>query len=81
MSGLTLFTVIQLGNSFWSMISFVAVAATFFIASWEEYHLNILDLPWINGATEGQFGIVLVYFFSGLVGTNYWNNELGIFDL
>jgi ethanolaminephosphotransferase len=72
-SGLTLFTVIQLGNSFWSVWGFIVAFVTFFMATWEEYYIEALNLPCFNGANEGIMGVIIMLLVSAVFGTSFWN--------
>jgi len=75
-SGLSLFTVIQLGNSFWSVWGFIVAFVTFFMATWEEYYTGSLDLPIFNGANEGIMGVFFMFLISALFGTSMWNQQI-----
>jgi len=75
-SGLTLFTVIQLGNSFWSVWGFIVAFFTFFMATWEEYYIEALNLPCFNGANEGVMGVTMMLLISAMFGTSIWNQQI-----
>jgi ethanolaminephosphotransferase len=75
-SGLNLFTVLQLGNSFWSLWGFIICFATFFMATWEEYYVEALNLPCFNGANEGIVGVAFLFIATGIFGTDIWNTTI-----
>jgi len=75
-SGLTLFTVLQFGNTFYSLIGFIITFGAFFLATWEEYYTESLDLPIFNGANEGLVGVAGFFIFSGIFGTQIWTQEV-----
>jgi len=72
-SGLSLFAVLQLGNNMWSIWGFIVTFVTFFMATWEEYYIEALNLPCFNGANEGIMGAIMLFLISGVFGTSIWN--------
>jgi ethanolaminephosphotransferase len=54
----------------------VTAATPFYFATWEEYHLGRLDLPVINGVSDGCFLIGLVIFGTGLTGPEFWSTPV-----
>jgi ethanolaminephosphotransferase len=79
--GLTLFTTIQLGNSFWSVWGFIVAFVIFFMATWEEYYIEALNLPCFNGANEGIMGVIIMLLISAFFGTSFWNQMIFGFEI
>jgi ethanolaminephosphotransferase len=75
-SGLSLFTVLQFGNSSGALIGYVITFGSFFLATWEEYYTESLDLPIFNGANEGLVGVASFFIISGIFGTQIWTIEV-----
>jgi len=75
-SGLTLFTVLQFGNGINSIIGYIITFGAFFLATWEEYYTETLELPMFNGANEGLVGVALFFIISGIFGTQIWTKEV-----
>jgi len=75
-SGLNLFTVLQLGNNFWSLWGFILTFVTFFMATWEEYYVEALNLPCFNGPNEGIVGVASLFIVSGIFGSSVWNTTI-----
>lgn len=48
----------------------------FFVATWEEFHLDALWLPIINGPSEGIVMTTLVYLLAGYLGNMFWQTPL-----
>jgi len=80
-SGLNLFTVLQLGNTYWSVFGFTVAFMTFFMATWEEFYVEALNLPCFNGANEGIVGVAFLFIVSGIFGSTFWNNTLAGIEL
>jgi len=74
--GLSLFTVLQLGNTYWSVWGFIVAFVTFFMATWEEYYIEALNLPCFNGANEGIMGCIIMIVISGIFCTDIWNYHI-----
>lgn len=48
----------------------------FYWATWEEYHLHALVLPWVNGPSEGVFGGALCSVLTFFVGPTWWHQTI-----
>lgn len=48
------------------------IAIPFFLCTLEEYFLDALDLPLINGVNEGALLVVGVFFFTAFAGQDFW---------
>eukprot|EP01017_Pseudomicrothorax_dubius_P041980 TRINITY_DN6792_c0_g1_i7.p1 TRINITY_DN6792_c0_g1~~TRINITY_DN6792_c0_g1_i7.p1 ORF type:complete len:334 (-),score=55.53 TRINITY_DN6792_c0_g1_i7:141-1142(-) len=70
----SLCTVLQAGNTEFSLIPFIMAIVPFYTATWEEYYINGLFLPAIHGASEGVVLVSLLFIFSGLVGQEFWTS-------
>ncbi|KAI3976819.1 hypothetical protein MKX01_008677 [Papaver californicum] len=62
-------------NTFWF---WVIAAVPFYGATWEHFFTNTLILPMVNGPTEGLMLIYVAHFFTFLVGTEWWSQQLGM---
>jgi ethanolaminephosphotransferase len=58
----------NLGRSWWTIAALVSSLATFYLATWEEYHTKRLYLGVISGPVEGILMIIGVFIVSGLYG-------------
>jgi len=76
-SGLSLFTIIQLGNGENTVFAYIIGSTTFFMATWEEYYVDALNLPAINGANEGVVLAIIMYVIAGIFGVDVWNTQVG----
>lgn len=52
------------------------IIAPFYLATWEEFHVGALYLPVFNGPTEGILITVGAFLTSGIIGTEFWAEEL-----
>jgi len=80
-SGLTLFTVVQLDINCSPALAYIMPMNAFFFATWEEYYVDGLHLPVINGANEGIVMVIFMFVISGIFGTQIWLKELGPYTL
>jgi ethanolaminephosphotransferase len=76
-SGLSVFTVVQFGNTALPLYAYMIGMTGFFLATWEEYYVGSLDLPLINGANEGVVAVIVLFIVSGIFGTQIWNTQVG----
>jgi len=76
-SGLSMFTVFQMGNTPLAVLAFMIAMVPFFMATWEEYYVEGLHLPVINGPNEGLVGLIFLYIVSGIFGTEIWTKHIG----
>jgi ethanolaminephosphotransferase len=51
----------------------------FFLCTWEEFHLNTLDLPCLNGVNEGTIIVSVSMILSGIFGIDFWINRVYLF--
>ena len=74
-TGILLIPVASVVGAGWSM-SMICVFSTsalcFYMQTWEEYYLEELILPVVNGPTEGLLGLVGMGITSYFVGSGYW---------
>jgi len=77
-SGLSLFTVAQLGNTNITVYAAIIGMVTFFLATWEEFYIESLNLPIINGANEGIVIVIALYIATAIGGTQIWNTSFGL---
>lgn len=52
---------------------------TFFVCTLEEYHLERLDFPPINGVNEGTLVASAVLIFTGFKDENFWLQTTNLF--
>ena len=45
---------------------------SFHFATLEEYYVGTLDLPPLNGVSDGSIPIIIFFFVSGVMGTEKW---------
>jgi len=76
-SGLSMFTVFQMGNTPQAVLAFMVAMVPFWMATWEEYYVEGLHLPLINGPNEGLVGLIGLYLISAITGAEFWANEIG----
>lgn len=76
-SGMTLFRVVQFGNTPTAVFASMVGMTTFYLATWEEYYVNALNLPMFNGANEGIVGVIFIYIITGICGCQIWTYQLG----
>jgi len=74
-TSMTLFTVLQFGNGWVSIFGYIIVMVPFFCATWEEYYLDGLYLPIVNGPNEGSLGVITLFIVSGAAGCSMWTNS------
>jgi len=51
----------------------------FFLNTWEEYYTGELNLPIINGISEGTVIACIILIMSGELGREFWIQEIGFF--
>ncbi|GAB9462761.1 hypothetical protein Gpo141_00000245 [Globisporangium polare] len=72
---MTMACVLQLGPT-WKALSLAWSAHVVFIcATWEEYYSGSLQLPLINGPTEGILIAISLKLFTAVVGPQFWTQE------
>jgi len=68
---------VQFGNTESVVYAFMIAMTTFFMATWEEYYVESLNLPIVNGANEGIFFVIIIYLISAILGCQIWNHSFG----
>jgi ethanolaminephosphotransferase len=81
LQGLSLATVLQIGNNWQSLMVYLIGCMPFFFTTLEEYYTNAMILPVINGPCEGCLVIGMFFLITGINGCNYWNEEDIIFPI
>jgi len=76
-TGLSIFTVAQLGNSNYTIYATMIGMTTFYLATWEEFYVESLNLPIINGANEGIVIMIAIYIASAIGGPGIWTHSFG----
>ncbi|KAJ7083364.1 CDP-alcohol phosphatidyltransferase-domain-containing protein [Mycena belliarum] len=64
---------LNLGRSWWTVVSQMATLANFYLTTWEEYHTGQLYLGVFSGPVEGILMIVGIYAISGTYGPSFWD--------
>jgi len=78
-AALIFLTCVQMGNNMYSIFSYVLLMIPFYTATWEEYYVEGLHLPIVNGANEGSLVAPALYLVTAIIGPNVWlENHLGI---
>ncbi|KII93135.1 hypothetical protein PLICRDRAFT_99893 [Plicaturopsis crispa FD-325 SS-3] len=67
---------LNLGRSWWTVISQIASLANFYLTTWEEYHTGQLYLAEFSGPVEGIIIVCVIYTISGLYGPAFWDNSI-----
>ncbi|KIK94389.1 hypothetical protein PAXRUDRAFT_828044 [Paxillus rubicundulus Ve08.2h10] len=67
---------LNLGRSWWTILSQIATLANFYLTTWEEYHTGLLYLGPFSGPVEGILMIVVIYIVSGIFGPSFWDKRL-----
>jgi ethanolaminephosphotransferase len=78
--GINLFAAVQFGNGIYSIIGYIVAFYVFFMAIWEEYWVESLNLPWFNGPNEGLMGLNILFVVTGIMGTEFWTRQLWGFE-
>ncbi|CAI5713617.1 unnamed protein product [Hyaloperonospora brassicae] len=73
---ITMASVLQLGATWKTLGLVLSGHFAFIFATWEEYYSGSLELPVINGPTEGILLGVALKLFTALVGVDFWTHEL-----
>lgn len=73
--GINIFAIAQGGNDLRSILGFSLATTMFMLPTWEEYYVGSLDLPIINGATEGILILISVFLFSSGVDKIWWTSD------
>ncbi|KAF9360594.1 hypothetical protein BGX34_007682 [Mortierella sp. NVP85] len=63
---------LQLGQSWWSVLSHLVTLGNFYLSTWEEYHTGTLYLSAFSGPVEGIIIIVLLYVITAFAGAQFW---------
>lgn len=65
--------IIKVDSLIFSLLVYYMTTFSFFFATWEEYHTEVMDLPAFNGVDEGAFLMSGLFFFTSFVGTSFWS--------
>eukprot|EP00010_Vexillifera_abyssalis_P007942 CAMPEP_0201544766 /NCGR_PEP_ID=MMETSP0173_2-20130828/1383_1 /ASSEMBLY_ACC=CAM_ASM_000268 /TAXON_ID=218659 /ORGANISM="Vexillifera sp., Strain DIVA3 564/2" /LENGTH=348 /DNA_ID=CAMNT_0047953005 /DNA_START=173 /DNA_END=1216 /DNA_ORIENTATION=+ len=71
-STLTLCSTLQTGATWKSGLMWWSTASVFYFTTWEELNTDFLNLPVINGPTEGLIVTMATYFWTAYRGADYW---------
>ncbi|KAL8291483.1 hypothetical protein RQP46_002461 [Phenoliferia psychrophenolica] len=64
---------LNLGLSWWTVVSLVATNANFYLTTWEEFHTGTLFLSAFSGPVEGILLVIGVFTITGFVGPQFWD--------
>ncbi|KIJ54323.1 hypothetical protein M422DRAFT_25247, partial [Sphaerobolus stellatus SS14] len=67
---------LNLGRSWWTVISQIATLANFYLTTWEEYHTGQLYLGVFSGPVEGILMVVAIYAITGTYGPKFWDQGI-----
>ncbi|KAG8780959.1 hypothetical protein FRC12_022385 [Ceratobasidium sp. 428] len=70
---------LDLGRSWWPIVSQIAALANFYLTTWEEFHTGTLYLGVFSGPVEGIIMVVIMFVITGAYGTQFWNQTLASF--
>lgn len=59
---------LNIGPSWWIILSQIATLSNFYLSTWEEYHTGTLYLSVFSGPVEGIIMIVFLYILTGIYG-------------
>ncbi|KAG0265863.1 hypothetical protein DFQ27_000314 [Actinomortierella ambigua] len=63
---------LQLGQSWWTVLSQLLPLFNFYLTTWEEYHTGTLYLSAFSGPVEGIIMLVILYFVTAFTGATFW---------
>ncbi|KFH73710.1 hypothetical protein MVEG_00924 [Podila verticillata NRRL 6337] len=63
---------LQLGQSWWTILSHFLTLGNFYLSTWEEYHTGTLYLSAFSGPVEGILMIVILYLITAVTGPQIW---------
>lgn len=69
-------SIFRFTNNFHRLIVYSSGTIPFFLATIEEYHTGIMNLPSINGVDEGAFIGAGFFIFTGIVGGEFWERKV-----
>jgi len=72
---LSLSAIFQLGQTWRTLMFWMAGAGGFYMASWEEYYTNEFDLPPINGPSEGILIFTALELLTAWKGAGIWTAD------
>ncbi|KAE9109578.1 hypothetical protein PF010_g11483 [Phytophthora fragariae] len=73
---MTMASILQMGTT-WRTLGFgLSAHFVFIFATWEEYYSGSLELPIINGPTEGILIGIALKLFTAAVGVDFWSQEM-----
>ncbi|RHY45391.1 hypothetical protein DYB34_012065 [Aphanomyces astaci] len=72
---MTMAAVAQFGTGWKSVLMVLWINFAFIGATWEEYYTGTLELPIINGPTEGVLIAVVLKLATAALGTRFWHHD------
>lgn len=73
--GICVCSYLSLGASWKTLLVLCSSLSTFFMNTWEEYHLGEFILPVINGPNEGLLILCTMYVWTAIKGSAWWTEE------
>ncbi|TDH68473.1 hypothetical protein CCR75_001427 [Bremia lactucae] len=73
---MTMVSILQMGTTWKTVVFVLSGHFVFIFATWEEYYSGSLELPLINGPTEGILLGIALKLFTAVVGVDFWNQDL-----
>lgn len=68
---------LNLGRSYWTILSLIATLSNFYLTTWEEYHTGTLFLSAFSGPVEGILMICAIYFITAIMGgAGFWDTGI-----
>ncbi|PKY07815.1 Choline/ethanolaminephosphotransferase [Aspergillus campestris IBT 28561] len=69
--------VINLGQSWYTMLALFGSTVTFYIQTWDEYYTQVLTLGVVSGPVEGVLTLCVVFGFTAYVGGgSFWHQPM-----
>ncbi|KAL0631907.1 Phosphotransferase [Maublancomyces gigas] len=67
---------INLGQSWWTLLTLFASSCTFYLTTWEEYHTGTLYLGIVSGPVEGVLTLCTLYALTAITGGSFWQKPM-----
>lgn len=67
---------INLGQSWWTLLTLFASSCTFYLTTWEEYHTGTLYLGIVSGPVEGVLTLCALYALTAITGGSFWQKPM-----
>ena len=71
--------IMQVDHPYYSLLVYLFTSVPFFLANWEEYETDMMDLPAINGIDEGAFLMTGLFLITSFIGGDYWKQKINLF--